>query len=102
MKSVRTQKSLQLFTELKKGRDGHSRDISRWFAEHRASAGINEKGEDFHSFRHTVATQLKRATVPEPVAASRLGHSTYGITYGTYGKEYDIPMLDEAIQKISY
>ena len=26
------------------------RDISRWFAEHRASVGIAERGKDFHSF----------------------------------------------------
>lgn len=99
---VKAEKGLQLFPELKKGRDGHGREISRWFAEHRASVGIAERGKDFHSFRHTVATQLKNAAVSEPVAAAILGHSTAGITYSRYGKEYELPMLNEAIQKISY
>ena len=102
VKKVKAQKSVQLFPELKKGRDGHGREISRWFANYRVSVGIAAKGKDFHSFRHPVATQLKNATVPEPVAAALLGHSTAGITYSRYGKEYNLSTLDEAIQKISY
>ena len=102
MRKVKAQKSLQLFPELKKGRDGHGREISRWFAEHRASVGIADRGKDFHSFRHSAATQLKNAAVPEPVAAALLGHSTAGITYSRYGKEYELRTLNEAIQKIGY
>jgi integrase len=99
---AKAEKSLQLFPELKKGRDGHGREISRWFAEHRVSVGIAKKGKDFHSFRHTVAIQMKNAAVLEPVAAALLGHSTAGITYSRYGKECALTTLEEAIQKIGY
>jgi integrase len=102
VKKVKAQKNPRLFPELKEGRDGHGRKISRWFAEHRTSVGIADRGKDFHSFRHTVATQLKNALVLESVAAALLGHATAGITYSTYGKEYFLRTLNEAIQKIGY
>ena len=47
VKKVKAQKSVQLFPELKKGRDGHGREISRWFANYRVSVGIAERARTF-------------------------------------------------------
>jgi integrase len=60
-----------------------------------------EKAEvDFHSLRHTVATELKSAGVASQYAAQILGHSNGNITYDRYGKSVDYQMLKEAIELI--
>ncbi|MBT3438305.1 MAG: tyrosine-type recombinase/integrase [Oceanospirillaceae bacterium] len=63
---------------------------SKWFARHRAAIGLAEGGvkKDFHSFRHTLADDLKQRGVAESLIAGILGHSTGGITFGHYGKDY--------------
>ena len=63
---------------------------------------LGTRGITLHSFRHTVATKFKNAQVDESIAAALLGHSVNGMTYGRYGKEYEIELLNEAMQKISY
>ena len=59
-------------------------------------------GKTHHCFRHTVATKLKQKLVPEPVAASIIGHSYGGMTYGHYGKDFEPQMLVNAIEIIKY
>lgn len=63
---------------------------------------LNTSGITLHSFRHTVATKFKNAQVDELIAAAILGHSVTGMTYGRYGKGYEIGLLNEAIQKLCY
>lgn len=59
--------------------------------------------KSLHSFRHTVATQLKQSRVEVALAAAILGHAHGGITYARYGKDHLPSVLhDEAITKIAY
>lgn len=71
-------------------RHGFAHNPSRWFASYRAKLGFSSGGErkDFHSFRHTVADELKQAGVEESLIAALLGHQSGGITYSRYGKDY--------------
>lgn len=56
-----------------------------------------------HSFRHTVATMLKRKRVEESIAAALLGQAHGGITYARYGKAHLSEVLEqEAVRRISY
>jgi len=55
---------------------------------------------DFHSLRHTVATELKSAGVASQYAAQILGHSNDNITYDRYGKNIDYRKLKQVIEKI--
>jgi integrase len=64
--------------------------------------GVGAPKKDFHSFRHTVATKLKNAEVSEPVAAALLGHSSKGITYNRYGKQFEVAKLVDALNKVTY
>ena len=91
-----------IFNELKRERDGYSQTVSKWFARFRKSCGIEGRGLDFHSFRHTVADRLKKAGVEEKLAATILGHSAHGITYGRYAKGYLKETLNSVIEKLSY
>lgn len=94
----------RLFPELKRQRDGYSQAASKWFARFRSKQGIGTGVErkDFHSFRHTFATELKRKEVSEPVAASLLGHSSEGITFERYGKGYSIETLLKSVNLLEF
>jgi integrase len=91
-----------VFSELKKGRDGYSQSVSKWFGRYRESRGVSGRGLDFHSFRHTVADRLKKAGVEEKLASTILGHEAHGITYGRYAKGYLKETLKCVIERLSY
>ncbi len=65
-----------------KGSCSHSR--SRWFSRN-SPLKSNKQGKktsvDFHSLRHTAATELKQSSVASQYAAQILGHSNGNITY---------------------
>ena len=89
----------RIFNELSLQRDGYGTVASKWFGRFKKSLGFN-RGFDFHSFRHTTATNLKNKQVNVDVAASLLGHSTNSITYDRYGKRHEIELLNRAINMI--
>jgi integrase len=67
----------RLFPELSNRRDGYGQAVSNWFQRHRAKCGITEKRiKVFHSFRHTVISELLNAQPPIPVehVAPIVGH----------------------------
>ncbi|HCG6606186.1 TPA: site-specific integrase [Vibrio parahaemolyticus] len=89
----------RIFPELKESRDGFGAAASKWFGRFKTRLGF-DRGHDFHSFRHTVATQFKRHQVSHIVAGELLGHSQNSITYDRYGKGLDVNQLQEIINMI--
>ncbi|MEZ8379056.1 tyrosine-type recombinase/integrase [Vibrio splendidus] len=89
----------RLFPELKLERDGYGTAASKWFGRFKTKLGFS-KGYDFHSLRHTVATQLKNHDVSPIVAGEILGHSQNSITYDRYGKSVHLNKLVKAISLI--
>ncbi len=75
---------------------GRARYFTRWFGRWRKVNNLPE----FHSLRHTVATRLKAAGVPEQYAAQLLGHTTGSITYSRYGKQIDIEKLKPVVDQL--
>ncbi len=59
------------------------------------------KGHDFHSFRHTVATQFKRFNAPSVVAVEILGHAQNNIAYNRYGKKLELDVLKDTVDLIN-
>lgn len=93
---IRKVKGERIFPELKNTRDGYGSAASKWFARHKTKLSFG-RGYDFHSFRHTVATQLKQQSVSPIVAAELLGHAQNNITYDRYGKNMRIQELANTI-----
>ena len=57
---------------------------------------------DFHSFRHTLANELKQQGVAEAQVAALIGHSKGGITFERYGKPYTPPVLADMMTRLDY
>jgi integrase len=102
--NARKSKSSQLFAHLKpmKGKYGHY--ISRWFGPMLKPLGIKtaDHNVSFHSFRHTFITRAKHLDLPEGYVKQIVGHSAGSITFGVYGKGYEIPKLKEIIDQVTF
>ncbi|TOD13079.1 hypothetical protein CGJ72_18520, partial [Vibrio parahaemolyticus] len=72
---------------------------SKWYGRFKTKLGF-DKGHDFHSFRHTVATQLKQKRVSHIVAGAILGHTLNNITYDRYGKDLNIEQVMTVVNLI--
>lgn len=95
----------RLFPELSRHkRHGYSAIPSKWFARFREVLGFKggESKKDFHSFRHTVADHLKQQGLPESLVGSLLGHTTGGITFSRYGKDFRPKTLVDVVERLDF
>ena len=66
-----------LFPELHESRDGKGQIVSKWYNRYRRSVGLTKKrNQDFHCYRHTVATNLAKQGVASTTISQILGHET--------------------------
>lgn len=82
---------------------GYSATPSRWFGRFKVDIGLvgDDSGKkDFHSFRHTVADELKQKGVSENLIGGVLGHITGGLTNTRYGKDYKPEVLKPVIEML--
>lgn len=63
---------------------------------------VGIKGKSLHSFRHTIATALKRKLVDVHLSGAILGHEGGDITYDRYGKSYLPKTLKEVMDKVDF
>lgn len=102
--SMKAQGQERLFPELiSHPKHGYAATPSKWFGRLRNEIGLKKsEGErkDFHSFRHTVADNLKQLGVAESHIGGILGHTTGGVTNTRYGKEYKPEVLQPFVEMI--
>lgn len=55
-----------------------------------------------YSFRHTFIDELKQREIEENIVAELVGHTNQKITFGRYGKKYNISLLKKYVDIISY
>jgi integrase len=55
-----------------------------------------------YSFRHTFIDELKQLQIEESMVAQLVGHVYHNITYGRYGKQYDVKTLKPVVDKVEY
>jgi integrase len=99
---LRARGEVQLFPELNDRRDGHGTAPSRWFQGYRAACGIAGKQVYvFHSFRHYFINKCLSAREQPHNIAAVVGHETGLITVDIYGREFDIKVLHEVVNKVT-
>jgi len=81
----------------KYGKRSHA--ISKAFGRLRTAAGLSTL-HVFHSFRHTVITELVRANVPDALVKELVGHETGSVTHDVYSKGASAVQKLEAISKL--
>jgi len=113
VQKLKAKGQVRLFPELKKGRDGYGREITRNFCGSGntigflAKWGVKKPGSKqekvFHSFRNTVCHTLLNKGVPEAMGAQITGHSIRKSAFGDYANEYTLEVLyKEAVLKMNF
>ena len=74
--------------------------FSTWFGRYKRSAWLKDPKLTIHSLRHTFVNTLKQLEVSEAVIAELVGHKNDSITLSRYGKRYNLPLLNKAIQSL--
>ena len=89
----------RLFPELVHRRDGYGMTASKWFSRYRKTRGV---GKTFHGIRHTVIDELKQKGVDYKLVAALAGHTDESMTFGRYGKAYNVGILKEVVLKLDF
>ena len=92
----------RVFPELILQRDGYGQAASKWFSRYKRRVGIVSEKKAFHSFRHTVAHELKNQGCSEHEIAAIMGHTTGSLSMEHYGKRYRLQRLKEVIEKLQF
>ncbi|EPR1089472.1 tyrosine-type recombinase/integrase [Serratia marcescens] len=90
-----------LFDGLRLMKNGYGEQVSKWFNRTLLPKVLADRdGLAFHSFRHTVATQLKQHGVELAYAQAIMGHSSGSITYDRYAKEVEVDRLVNVVADV--
>ena len=95
----------RIFHELTLGRDGYTKNPSKFFNDYLRELGIKTptKKYDFHSLRHTCNNSLIQNDVIEEHRNDYLGWVQVGMSKKVYGKPFDPKILHKRCsKKISY
>ena len=107
VQQLRREGQSQLFPELKKGRDGYGKNVSRWFNErYKKQCGIvspDGRMRDFHSFRATFITYLRHKKAHDRMLKEVVGHSVNEGVTDDYTEIYPPKqLLEEIIEKVEF
>ena len=103
IKSIDKRKTKRVWPNLKYTKEkGYSNSFSKYFQRVNRKDITENKKRVFHSFRHTFINNLKQNQTIPSIISDIVGHSTNSITMNRYGKDYNIPLLYEAISTINY
>jgi len=95
----------RVFHELTLGRDGYTKNPSKFFNDYLRELGIKSpsKKYDFHSLRHTCNNSLIQSDVNEEHRNDYLGWGNTGMSKSVYGKPFEPSILQtRCSKKISY
>lgn len=76
--------------------------FGNWYSRFNRKEITKDPKKCFHSFRHTVANQLKQKGISETLIAELIGHKNDNITTGRYDKSYNVALLKKALGVIEY
>jgi len=82
-------------------KNGYGRNLGRWFNEvFLPKLDIKTGRLVFHSFRHTVSTNLQRAGVEDSLIKRLIGHAQGDMLNKVYAKGQSMKQLQEAIERL--
>ena len=84
-------------------KEGWGRKLGRWFNDvflHKLE--MKKPGTSFHSLRHTVITNLRRAGVDNHNVRALVGHEPDGVTEEVYMHDLGLPQLQKDIERLNY
>lgn len=91
-----------LFPLLQKDKYGKLTQVwSKWFGRHLRRVGVIESSKVYHSYRHGMKDFLRNAGVDEAISDAITGHTSSSVGR-SYGYGYNLNILNQAIQKVSY
>lgn len=76
--------------------------FTKWWSTYRKDIGVYEKGLDYHSFRHGVATKLAAAGVLLELRNELLGHEGASVDERVYQKRPPLKLLLDAISRVTW
>lgn len=92
----------RIFKEVSISKQGDpSHAYSKTFSRYLKDVGVKNSHLSFHSFRHTFSDACDNASITEPQRKAMMGHSDQSAS-AQYGTGASIPVLFEAMSKISY
>jgi integrase len=90
----------RLWSDLSPNKYGrYSNSVGKWFGRYKKRKGFDDSRHCFHSLRHTFINELKQIDAPEPVIRQMVGHSDQSITFGRYGKRYEVARMKEWLDR---
>jgi integrase len=88
-----------LWPALRQRKDKPGGYFSDWFGKYRNAHGL---GHDFHSFRHTVRSELVEAGISEPIIDRLCGHEAKGSTGAKVYTHHKPETLRKAVEALSF
>ena len=94
---------VRLFPELKRGANGYSDPVGKFFGRLLRSVGIDDPAVVLHSTRHTGISRLTGAGVPQDTREILAGHAAAGVHGKTYVHRDQLPLslLREAAERLA-
>ncbi len=98
----------RIFNDLKEKAGKFNADFSKWFGRYRVECGVvsspPDKRKVFHSFRHTLTTQLRNHPDDIPIENIQevIGHSHKATILRVYARELSMEKKYEIIKKIKF
>jgi integrase len=104
VESIKRAGHVRLFPELKRGANGYSDPVGKWFGRLLRSVGINDPAVVLHSTRHTGISRLTGAGVPQDIREILAGHAAAGVHGQVYVHRADLPLqlLQRNLEKLDY
>jgi integrase len=99
---IRKRGDTRFWMNLKEKRDGYAQYMSKWYQRFNRKHVTEKPKRVFHSFRYSVADNLKQRRVEGSIISELLGHSIPSISTGRYGKSYEPPVMLAALKVLDY
>jgi len=104
VENIKTRGYKRVFPDLKSGvKHRYGRNLGDWFnGTFLKQLDIKTKKNAFHSFRHTVATELGEIAVNDSLQKRILGHSMANDITARYDHSQRLELMKEALERLPY